>query len=260
MEVARRLEQRFALVAMWKRPASPSRNKHPALPRREKRRAQRHMLCPMTEMIGFRLVHHLFSEIDDGLSSTHLDLAAKSQAGDGEPNGQLQRDFLLGHTRSDLPPAQARRLAVDRESLSSFFFRRTPKVVETEVVSDDSRDHPPDSRRAVHRRVGFLTILVGLYRLPGRNPKRVHGRRPRTLSKSELGNVPAAGQRDQPNQIVLENKGLPTVPRQRPTGQTCLRSHQLALRWIEVFKPSWRRSLILETPCRRRAPAIRHLP
>jgi hypothetical protein len=32
----------------------------------------------MTEVIGFSLVQHFFSEIDDGLSSTDLDPATKS--------------------------------------------------------------------------------------------------------------------------------------------------------------------------------------
>ena len=112
-KIPRRLKQRFAFIAMWKRPAAGSRNEHPALFWREKRRAQRHVLCPMAEMIGLRLVHHFFSEIHDGLPSTHLDLAAKSQTGDGKPNGQLQGDFLLAYARSDLSPSQARGLAVD---------------------------------------------------------------------------------------------------------------------------------------------------
>ena len=41
------------------------------------------------------------------------DRAAKSQTGDGKPNGQLQGDFLLAYARSDLSPSQARGLAVD---------------------------------------------------------------------------------------------------------------------------------------------------
>src|SRR5438046_725541 len=132
------------------------------------------------------------------------------------------------------------------------------------LISPRARVRLPASaplRERLCRRRGGLSppIQVGFYRLPGRNPKRVQGRRPGTLSKSKLGNVPASGQRDQPNQIVLEDEGLPAVPGRRLADETRAWPHQ-PLSKGRGFKPSWLRLPILETPYRRRAPAIRRLP
>src|SRR5579863_2552940 len=148
-EILGGLKQRFALVAMWKRPGPRAGNKYSAVFRRQKRRAQRHMLCPMAEVIGLSFVYHFLSEMGHGLCATDFDLAVKSQAGHWKSNRQLQDGFVLAHPRSNLLPPQARRLAVDRQSLSRFFCRRSPKVVETEVMSNNSRDHSADNGRAV---------------------------------------------------------------------------------------------------------------
>jgi len=114
---------------------------------------------------------------------------------------------------------------VNGQPLLSLLLRWSPKVVKAKVVTGNSRQQLAGRRGTVLGGVNVLAVKIGLDALPRRIPERINGGETRFLAKTEFRDMTASGQRDEADQVVFKNVGVPILP-------GCWLARQFSGQWL----------------------------
>lgn len=179
----------------------------------EKWRPKHGMLLPLYELIGAEQIVDGFAHPHDGLAEAQREFAPEDQAEGAEAHGKAQRALAPVGVQRRRPRAHTG-FSMENRAICNLFVGRHAKDAEAEAVAGDAAE------RLSHRcgaEDGFIVLGAEERWIAGLPPGKPEGIDRSCAEEVKVGNLAAAGQVREFDQVVSQDAGSAALPVTAPS-------------------------------------------